>query len=80
MDRQVDKAKLQAATANACAALTEGMTDEELQQRLDDVRGKLKASVDRDGRPLRGFADRVAAIKVEIARLEGLLNGNTEAA
>ena len=68
----VDKARLEAATKRALEAMTEGMDQDQLLARLEDVRKKLKASVDREGRPLKGFADRVAAIKKEIARLEVL--------
>ena len=68
----VDKARLEAATERALEAMTEGMDQDQLLARLEDVRKKLKASVDREGRPLKGFADRVAAIKKEIARLEVL--------
>lgn len=67
------KHRLRHATAKACAALTEGMTKPELEQRLTDVRAKLKASTAADGKPLRGMAERVQACAAEIARLEALV-------
>ena len=38
--------------------------------RIDDVKAKLAASIDRKGKPLKGYSKRVAALKAEITRLE----------
>ncbi len=39
--------------------------------RLTALRAKLKASLRADGTPKGGYAERVAALRAEIARLEG---------
>jgi len=64
--------RLQQATRNACAALTKGMTKTQLSARLAEVKAKITASTDRNGKPIKGLADRVAACREEVARLEGL--------
>lgn len=71
--RRVEKDRLKERTRRACAAFTEGMDKPQLEKRLEDVRGKLKASTDRNGRPKQGLGERAAACKEEIARLEGLI-------
>lgn len=38
--------------------------------RLTQLRAKLKASTDYEGKPLPSYAERVAALKREIERLE----------
>ncbi len=46
--------------------------------RLADLQVKLKARTDRDGKPKKNYETNVAAIKAEIARLEGkLAHGNS---
>lgn len=67
------KQRLREATRTACAAFTKGMKKPQLERRLSEVQAKIKASTDRDGRPLRGMAERVAACKEEAARIEGLI-------
>jgi hypothetical protein len=67
------KARLRAATEKACKAMTHGMKKPQLEARLAEVRGKLKASIGYDGKPLRGLAERVKACKAEIARLEAAI-------
>lgn len=41
-----------------------------MKSRLEKVRDMLKASTDRQGKPLSGYAERVAAINAEIKRLD----------
>lgn len=41
-----------------------------MQQRLADVKRKRAASVDMEGKPLPGYAERVTMIDREIAALE----------
>ncbi len=43
--------------------------------RLISLRAKLAASTDHTGAPKPNYAERVAAIRAEIARLEGSANG-----
>lgn len=45
------------------------------ESRIDVLRRRLAARTDADGKPLPGFAENVAAIREEIARLEVVANG-----
>lgn len=38
--------------------------------RLEELRKKLAGCTDRDGNPLRGYRERVEALRAEIAKLE----------
>lgn len=71
--RHKRKEQLREATRKACAQFTKGMKKPELEKRLEDVKSKIEASTDRQGRPMKGFAERVAACREEIARLESLI-------
>lgn len=64
---------LKAATRAACAEMTQGMNKAQLQQRLSEVRAKVKSSTDMSGKPHKGMAERIRACNEEIARLEGLI-------
>lgn len=44
-------------------------------ERLEEVKEMLSASIDKKGRPMPGYANRVKAIREEIKRLEDRLNG-----
>lgn len=40
---------------------------------LDDLRRKLAARTNADGKPIKGYGQNVAAIRAEIARMESTL-------
>lgn len=43
--------------------------------RLAELRKKLEARTDRSGKPLKNYEENVEAIRAEISRLEGIVNG-----
>ena len=76
-NQRVEKERLKERTRRACADFTKDMDKAQLEKRLEDVREKLRASTDREGRPRSGLADRAEACREEIARLEGLIGASS---